>query len=243
MSDQEMQADQLLTTHAQSFGVTLNERQLQQFSDYQKMLLAWNERFNLTRIVEPREVIVRHFLDSLSCVQLTGDLNDRRLIDVGSGAGFPGVPLKIAFPTMQLTLVESVSKKADFLRALCAELDLSPIEVIDERAETAGRQPQHRELYDWAVARAVAQLPTLLEYLLPLVKVGGCGLAMKGESAADELKAAANAIAVLGGGDSSIHEVLLPERTLPHYLVVVAKRSATPPKYPRRPGVPQKRPL
>ena len=225
------------------FGLSLDEEQVAHFATYQTMLQEWNQRFNLTAIDDAAGIQVRHFLDSLTCATVTGDLNGRRLIDVGTGGGFPGLPLKILYPQLRLTLVESVSKKTRFLEALVAELGLEDVTILDERAETVAQQEAHRAQYDWAVARAVAELRVLVEYLLPLCRPGGRALAQKGESARAEAEDAAEAVERLGGGRPAFHTVRLPGRDVTHYLVVVEKVAPTPGKYPRRPGRPAKRPL
>lgn len=232
-----------LAAHAAALGVPLSAAQLAQFATYRALLIEWNARFNLTRISEPEGIDVRHFLDGLSCALVTGDLNGRALIDVGTGAGFPGLPLKIYFPQLRLTLVDSVQKKTLFLRAVVEALGLHDVTVLAERAETLGQQRAHRAQYDWAVGRAVAQMAVLAEYLLPLVRVGGALLAQKGSSAAAETAAAAPAIALLGGGAATIRAVTLPQRDEAHYLVSVPKIKPTPAAYPRRAGLPAKRPL
>lgn len=232
-----------LVQQAAAFGLTLTPTQTQQFEQYLALLLAWNERMNLTAIREPAEIVTRHFVDSLTCALATADLNGLDLIDVGTGAGFPGLPLKILYPALRLTLVDSVAKKGDFLRQVVAELGLTEVQIITERAEALGRLPQHRGQYDWAVARAVAELRVLLEYLLPLCRPAGQVLAQKGESAAQEVSEAANALHLLGGVVRSLQPVHLPGRAQPHYLVLVAKVAATPDRYPRRVGIPGKRPL
>lgn len=234
---------QLLAEGAAQWGLPLTAAQLIQFEQYQALLLAWNERMNLTAITVPAEIQVRHFLDALSCATVTGDLNGQRLIDVGTGAGFPGLPLKILYPEMQLTLVDSVAKKTHFLEAVAAALRLSGVSILAERAETLGHQADHREQYDWAVARSVAELRVLVEYLLPLCRVGGAALAQKGEGARQEAAAAAGAIAILGGGEAQLTPVYLPQRETLHYLLRIPKLRSTPDIYPRRVGMPAKKPL
>lgn len=232
-----------LREQAADFGLSLDDAQLAQFVAYRSMLQEWNQRLNLTAIDDPAGIQVRHFLDALTCATVTGDLNDQRLVDVGTGAGVPGLPLKILYPRLQLTLVESVTKKTRFLEALVQELGLTDVTILDERAEDVAQQEAHREQYDWAMARAVAELRVLVEYLLPLCRPGGRVLAQKGESARAEADDAAQAIEQLGGGAPTFHTVQLPGRDVTHYLVVVEKVRPTPNKYPRRPGRPSKRPL
>jgi 16S rRNA (guanine527-N7)-methyltransferase len=231
----------LLATTAQSWGLTLDQRQLGQFATYARELRRWNERVNLTAITDEREIVTRHFLDSLRCALSWGE-SPSSLIDVGTGAGFPGLPLKILRPELRLTLVESIEKKAAFLKHIAAELDLSEVVVLVARAETAGHDMAHRERYDVATARAVAELRVLAEYCLPLCRVGGRFLAPKGGQIEREIADAQAAIGRLGGQISGLETVDLPdvERRL---LVVVEKLASTPGQYPRAVGVPAKRPL
>ncbi|MCI0575640.1 MAG: 16S rRNA (guanine(527)-N(7))-methyltransferase RsmG [Chloroflexi bacterium] len=232
-----------LAEGAAAWGLELTAGQLAHFARYQELLLAWNERLNLTAITGPADIQVRHFLDSLSCTLVTGDLTGQRVVDVGAGAGFPGLPLKILYPGLQLVLVESMVKKTRFLEAVVADLGLQDVAILAERAETLGQQATHRGRYDWAVARAVAAMAVLAEYLLPLCRPGGRMLAQKGPGAAEETQAAAEAIRLLGGGPASLHAVRLPGREEGRVLVVVEKVGETPARYPRRPGIPAKRPL
>ena len=224
-------------------GMRLSARQMTLLEQYEQELLAWNERFNLTAIRDVEEVRVKHFLDSLTCVQAMRESPGKRLADIGTGAGFPGLVLKIVYPAVQLTLVESVGKKADFCRHVVNTLGLDNVEVIQERAENIGQLLAYREQFDWAVARAVAALPVLAEYLLPLVRVGGSMLAMKGESGPVESHASEHALQMLGGHLRQLVPVTLPGVVEERYLVIVDKVAATPARYPRRVGIPAKRPL
>ncbi len=225
------------------FNVHLTGRQVLALVTYEKELMTWNQRFNLTAIRDSEGIRTKHFLDSFSCVLAWKANPPSRLIDVGTGAGFPGIPLKILYPSMQVTLVESVGKKAAFCQHIVEVLKLDGVEIINARAETVGQNPRHREQYDWAVARAVAGLNVLSEYLLPLVKVGGTMLAQKGESGPAEAQSAEKAMKLLGGQFRQITEVTLPGVVEERYLVLVDKTHATPPKYPRKPGMPAKDPL
>jgi len=225
------------------FGLTLSDRQVRALSVYESELMEWNSKFNLTAIRDEASIRTKHYLDSFSCVLAWKSNPPARLIDVGTGAGFPGLPLKILYPAMRLTLVESVGKKAAFCQHMVELLRLTDVDVMQARAETVGQDPRHRESYDWAVARAVAKLNVLTEYLLPLVKLGGGMLAQKGETGPAEAQAAENAMKLLGGRLSSIVPVHLPGVADDRYLIVVEKAAATPPKYPRKPGIPVKTPL
>jgi 16S rRNA (guanine527-N7)-methyltransferase len=230
----------------QLFGLDLTPAQLAAFRTYAAELAEWNEKFNLTAIKSPADVEIKHFADSLSCLSVirqTSNVKRQSLIDVGTGAGFPGLPLKIVCPELKLTLVESVGKKVAFLEYIVGRLELKEVTVIKGRAEEVGQDGAHREKYDWAAARAVAELPILLEYLLPLVKIGGKALAQKGESAPVETHGAERAAKILGGCLAHITPVELPGVVEPRYLVVFDKVAATPGKYPRRAGVPSKEPL
>ncbi len=225
------------------FNVHLTGRQVIALIAYERELLEWNQRINLTAIRDSAGVRSKHFLDSFSCVLAWKAEPPQRLLDVGSGAGFPGIPLKIIYPLMQVTLVESVGKKARFCRHIIETLKLEDVTVIQRRAETIGQIPEHREGYDWVVARAVAKLPVLAEYLLPFVKIGGKMLAQKGESGPAEVQAAENAMGILGGHVRQIIPVTLPGVVEERYLILADKVGATPPKYPRKAGIPSKRPL
>jgi 16S rRNA (guanine527-N7)-methyltransferase len=233
-----------LVAGTRELGVTLDDGHLAAFGVCYRELVDWNQRFNLTAITDWDGVLVRHFLDSLSCFKAMprSGLSGARVIDVGTGAGFPGLALKIVCPGMRLTLLEATRKKVTFLEHMVRVLDLE-VEVIHMRAEDLGRDPTHRERYDWALARAVAEMPTLVEYLLPLVRVGGAMLAQKGEDATAEVQRAESAIVTLGGRVRQLVPVELRGLAETRYLVVVDKVAATPDKYPRRPGVPRKSPI
>jgi 16S rRNA (guanine527-N7)-methyltransferase len=224
-------------------GLGLNPAQINALDVYAHELAEWNESYSLTAIHEPEKVRIKHFLDSLSVYLAMRNTAVERVIDVGTGAGFPGLPLKILCPQIQLTLVESVTKKAEFCQHIVDMLGLDHVTIICQRAEIIGSDLAFREKYDWAIARAVALMPILMEYLLPLVRVGGRVLAMKGESAPVEAHSAEGAMTILGGHLQRLIPVTLPSVADRRYLVVVDKIAATPEKYPRRVGIPAKRPL
>lgn len=223
----------------------LTPAQVAAFTRYAAELAAWNDRFNLTAIIEPEAVQVKHFLDSLSVALALPDLEATpwRVVDVGTGAGFPGLPLKMVWPHLRLTLVEATGKKVTFCQHMVDTLNLPGVRVLKARAEELGREPAHREHYDVAVARAVAEMPVLAEYLLPLVQRGGRVIAQKGKDAPAEAHAAETAIRKLGGDLERIIPVELPGVVEPRHLVVLRKVAATPLAYPRRPGLPGKEPL
>ena len=238
--------ERLISAVKQLLGFDLTPPQVAAFRLYAAELAEWNEKFNLTAIKNPVEVEIKHFADSLSCLALIRQAtNDQRrtVIDIGTGAGFPGLPLKIVYPDLRVTLVESVGKKVMFLEHIVGKLELKEVTVIKSRAEEIGQHPDHRERYDWAVARAVAEMPILLEYLLPLAKVGGKVLAQKGENAPVEAQEAERSAKILGGVLSRVTPVELPGIVEPRHLVVFDKVAATPKRYPRRPGLPGKQPL
>lgn len=232
--------DELIRTTA-AWGLSLTPAQISQFAAYAAELRAWNERINLTAITDEREIVTRHFLDSLRLALSWGD-SPESLVDIGSGAGFPGLPLKILRPQLRLTLVESVGKKAAFLKHLSSLLGLDEVVVLTARAEQVGRDPQHREQYDVATARAVAELRVLAEYCLPLCRVGGRALAPKGAQIDDEVQRAQRAVELLGGRIAAVEPVELPG-VEPRTLVVLEKIAPTPPAYPRAVSVPARRPL
>jgi len=235
--------EKLVQDAQQLFGVHLAGRQVGALLNFERELQNWNEKFNLTAIQDIQGIRTKHFLDSFSCVLAWKGKPPEHLVDVGTGAGFPGIPLKILYPAMRLTMVESVGKKAAFCRHVVETLRLETVEVITARAEDVGQMPFHREAYDWAVARAVANLSVLAEYLLPLVQVGGAMLAQKGASGPVEAHRGEKALKILGGLVRQLIPVALPGVAEDRFLVVVDKVAATPLQYPRKPGVPAKKPL
>ncbi len=224
-------------------GLSLTPRQLEAFAWYLDELVRWNAHHNLTAVTDPMGIAIKHFLDSLTLAPYLRGQASTRLVDVGTGAGFPGLPLRIAHPSLRLTLIEATGKKADFCRHVIEHLGLKGAEALHGRAEDVARQASYREAYDLAAARAVASLPVLLEYLLPLVRVGGRVLAQKGESAPAEVQQAANALNLLGGRLIQIHPVELPGVAEARYVVEIEKVAATPTAYPRRPGAASRRAL
>jgi 16S rRNA (guanine527-N7)-methyltransferase len=226
--------------------VSLKPEHLDALRFYQQELITWNERFNLTAITDDTGVQIRHFLDSFSCL-LALEPGERfagkRVIDVGTGAGFPGLPLKILCPRMKLTLLEATGKKVAFLQHIADSLGLKEVTVIHGRAEDVGQDSAHREQYNWAFARAVADLPILVEYILPFVQIQGRALAQKGESAPAEVHRSEWALTQVGGQIRRIVPVDLRGLTETRYLVVIDKVGPTPARYPRRAGIPSKRPL
>jgi len=225
------------------FGINLTESQQLAFKIFERELIAWNAHHNLTAITDPQQIRIKHFLDSLSCILAMQNTPVNRITDVGTGAGFPGLPLKIIYPKSRVTLIESVGKKAAFCRHICQELNFTEVEILNQRAESAAHQLEIREVNDWAVARAVASLPILVEYLLPMVRLGGFALAMKGENGPAEVQSAQKGIDLLGGRVKQLIPVILPGVEEERYLIIIEKIAATPEVYPRRAGIPSKRPL
>jgi len=228
---------------AAAYGISLSDRQLEQFEQYFVLLMNWNQKMNLTAITEPHEVAVKHMIDSLSVYDAALFPVGLRLIDVGTGAGFPGIPLKILRPDLRLTLLDSLNKRVRFLETVVQELGLKDVVCLHARAEEAARQKIYREQFDMAVSRAVARLPVLAEYTLPFVKSGGIFAAMKGMKYQEEADAATHAIRVLGGGAMRLAPVKLPGLEDVRAVIYIEKKGKTPAAYPRKAGIPEKNPL
>lgn len=224
-------------------GIELNEEQKRSFIEYKRLLKEWNEKINITAITEDEDIDIKHFLDSLT-PYITNLFNgNKRIIDVGTGGGFPGLPLKILNPQLQITLLDSLNKRIVFLNEVINSLKLNDIEAIHGRAEELGKNAKYREKYDIAISRAVASLNTLSEYCMPFVKVGGYFISMKGPDVDDELKEADKGIKILGGKIIKKEIVNLPKSDIVHSLIIIEKTKETPTKYPRVGGKPKKNPL
>ena len=224
-----------------ALGVRFFMEQAEQFFEYMNLLIEWNEKMNLTAITEPTEIIEKHFIDSLTILNKID--NNQKVVDVGTGAGFPGIPLSIMNPTLKITLVDSLNKRLIFLQEVVAKLNLKNIEIVHARAEEFGQNKKYRENFDIATSRAVANLSTLSEYLIPLVKVGGKVISMKASEAQEEINQAQKAIDVLGGKINKIEEFNLPQSDIGRTIIIIDKQKHTPGRYPRKPGTPTKEPI
>ncbi|MBU5676301.1 16S rRNA (guanine(527)-N(7))-methyltransferase RsmG [Alkaliphilus sp. MSJ-5] len=238
-----MELKDILKDGSKELNVEITGYQVDQLIKYKDILLEWNQKMNLTAIEEEKEVMIKHFLDSLSCIQTKYLKTEGRMIDVGTGAGFPGVPLKIALPNIELTLLDSLKKRIGFLEEVCRETNLINVEFLHGRAEDFGQNKAHREKYDYAVSRAVAALNILVEYCLPFVKVGGYFICQKGPGLIEELPEAKNAIKILGGEVVDQIVIDLPFSDITHHILVIKKIKQTPIKYPRKAGKPSKEPI
>lgn len=227
----------------ENLSLKLTDRQISQFIRYYEILIQWNDIMNLTGITEYDEVMKKHFVDSLSLVRVFDTSASCSMIDVGTGAGFPGLALKIAFPQIKITLLDSLNKRINFLNAVIEELQLQDVTALHGRAEDYARQEQFRERFDLCVSRAVANLSSLAEYCLPFVKIGGAFISYKSEKAEEELTASEKAVFLLGGKTEKIEEFFLPDSNIYRSLICMRKIHPTPKKYPRKAGTPTKEPL
>ncbi len=227
------------------FNIELNEKQISQFMEYYEILIEWNSFMNLTAITEFQDILKKHFIDSLSLVKACEEIRTKsiKVIDIGTGAGFPGIPLKIAFPQIELTLLDSLQKRVKFLQEVSSRLELQNITFIHGRAEDFAKLDKEREKYDLCISRAVANLSTLAELCIPYVKPGGKFISYKSEKAAEEAEGAEKAIRMLGGKIEKQVEMILPDSNIYRNLFVISKIQPTTKKYPRKAGIPSKEPL
>ena len=223
--------------------ITLNEKQIEQFLTYYELLVEWNTVMNLTAITEYEEVITKHFLDSVASVKVCDYSKPMKILDLGTGAGFPGIPLKIAFPDQEIVLLDSLNKRVKFLNTVIETLGLTGIRAIHGRAEDYAKQKEHREKYDFCVSRAVANLSTLSEYCIPFVKEGGSFISYKSGKIDEELAQAENAVKILGGKVQDVVKFPLMDTDMDRSFVVIKKMKPTAKKYPRKAGLPAKEPL
>ncbi|AYW46355.1 16S rRNA (guanine(527)-N(7))-methyltransferase RsmG [Tetragenococcus koreensis] len=223
--------------------IVLTQTQIEQFERYYQLLVEWNQKINLTAITDKNEVYLKHFYDSVA-LAFSVDLDKKASIcDIGSGAGFPSIPLKIIFPELKVTIVDSLNKRINFLRTLITELDLNQVALFHDRAETFGQKIDHRASYDYVVARAVARLNVLCELCLPLVKKNGYFYALKAAKSQEELNEAKGSMAILGGKFIEDKQIYLPNTDDQRHVLVIEKKKETPKKYPRKPGLPSKKPI
>jgi len=238
--------ENILIDGCQKMGININNEQIRKFSRYLELLVQWNQKINLTSLKTPQEIIIKHFLDSISCVKVINKYINTEgisVIDVGTGAGFPGIPIKIICPSIRLSLLEARKKKTRFLEKVTEEMNFQQVEILNGRAETFGKCPDYREKYDITISRAVAPLNILSEYCLPLVRVGGLFVAQKGRSYKKETEKSFKTIQVLGGELIGVENVRIPFIDQERHLLLIKKIKGTPSKYPRKEGFPQKRPL
>ncbi len=230
-----------LEKQALELGISLKQEQLEKFYLYMNLLQEWNEKVNLTAITQPNEILQKHFIDSLTILPYIA--TDATIIDVGSGAGFPGIPIKIAKENIEVVLLDALNKRINFLNEVINQLTLSKISTLHQRAEEVGRDKKLREYFDYAVSRAVAPLSVLVEYLLPMVKINGKCICMKGSKVEEELKESKKAIEILGGEIEKVQEFALPNSDIKRSIIIIRKKEKIPEKYPRKAGTPSKEPI
>lgn len=232
---------ELMCSYGKQIDIEFNDKQLEQFYEYMNLLLEWNEKINLTAIVKQEDVILKHFIDSLTINKYIE--KNKTIADVGTGAGFPGIPLKIYRPDLKVVLVDSLNKRIIFLNDVIAKLDLKDISTVHSRIEDFGKDKKYRESFDYVTARAVANLTTLSEYLIPISKVNGMCICMKGNEVEGEIRDSEKAINLLGGKIEKVDSFNLPGSDIYRNVIIIDKIKNTPNKYPRKAGVPSKEPL
>lgn len=237
----EKEFKEIMIENLKELKIELSNKQLEQFYEYMNLLIEWNKVMNLTGITDPKDIIIKHFIDSLTILNKID--RESKIIDIGTGAGFPGIPIKIIMPDVKMVLLDSLNKRIKFLNEVIAKLQLKNIETIHGRAEDYGKDKKYREKYDIAVARAVAPLNILLEYLIPFVKVGGKCICMKGSNSEGEILVSKNAIKILGGELIKTDDFYIPNTDMKRKIIQINKIKKTDDKYPRKAGTPSKEPL
>ena len=238
---EKLEFDKKMQEKSSELDINFSVEQLEKFYRYMELLIEWNEKMNLTAIIEPNEIILKHFVDSLTIIKYLK--NAKTLVDVGTGAGFPGIPVAIMMSNLEITLVDSLNKRLIFLEEVIKELKLTNVKLVHSRAEEFGQNKMYREKFGIATSRAVANLSTLSEYLIPLVKINGNIISMKAAQAEEEIEQAKNAIKELGGKINKIKEFNLPQSDIGRTIILISKEKQTPAKYPRKAGTPNKEPI
>lgn len=230
-----------MCSYGKIIKIEFDEKQIKQFYEYMLLLIEWNEKINLTAITDPEEIILKHFIDSLTINKYINE--NKTIADIGTGAGFPGIPLKIYRSDLKITLVDSLNKRINFLNEVITKLNLKDINTVHSRVEDFGKNKEYREKYDYVTARAVANLATLSEYLIPICKINGKCICMKGSEIKEELDSSKTAINILGGKINNVEEFNLPKSDISRNIIIINKIKNTPNKYPRKAGIPAKEPL